>query len=361
MLDATVARLMVQSLDGGAARVVLASATDGRLLPSGRLAFMRLGTLMTTNFDLARAEVIGDPVAALGGVMQSGLRRRASANNTGAGMFAVSSRGDLAVVRGSLTGGEVSPMVWVTRDGGSSSAEPTSGAPVGARLYSRISPDRSRAAVTIITPTRFELWLADWKRNIWNQCMDCSGDSLLPFVWAPDGEQLLLPRFDALVAHSLDGSTPDNVVVRESDRLLSPRAWLADGRIVYESEFLRFLGVEHREQAAGRRSSRRPCSGAARHWCRCRSVARQPLARVPARQTGQPSYVVVQHFPNPGARTVVSAAGGQNPVWSADGRMLYYLTSIVAGGPEARAFAVDTTTTERTFTAGTPGTLPLAD
>ena len=37
--DASDSRLMVQALDGGDARLVVASATDGRLLPSGQLAF----------------------------------------------------------------------------------------------------------------------------------------------------------------------------------------------------------------------------------------------------------------------------------------------------------------------------------
>ena len=39
---------MVPSIDGGDAKLVAESATDGRLLPNGRLAFMRLGTLATT-------------------------------------------------------------------------------------------------------------------------------------------------------------------------------------------------------------------------------------------------------------------------------------------------------------------------
>ena len=51
---------MVVSLDGSGARPLIASAVDGRLLPSGQLAFMRLGTLMVAPFDAARAEVKGD-------------------------------------------------------------------------------------------------------------------------------------------------------------------------------------------------------------------------------------------------------------------------------------------------------------
>jgi serine/threonine protein kinase len=349
LLDVKDTRLIVQSVDGGGPRVVLTSATDGRLLPSGRLAFMRLGTLMTTAFDLARAEVVGDPIAALGGVMQSGLRVRAYANNTGAGMFAVSSRGDLAVIRGPVTGGEKNSMVWAIPNGQSVSAEPTFGAPAGGRLYTRIAPDRSRVAVTLITPTRFELWIADWKRNLWTQCGDCSGDSLRPFVWSPDGQRLLLPRFDRLVAHTLDGSAPDQVMARESDRRLEARAWLPDGRIVYESysdsaaetkvlDVGAHVGRVVVQRGTGFDSEVSPDG----RW----------LAYT-TEQTGQPNSVVVQPFPGPGARTTVSASGGKNSLWSADGRTLYYLTR-PPGTEETIVSAVGIRTAGDTFTAGTP-------
>src|SRR5258708_31656256 len=72
--DASESRLMVQSLDGGDARQLIASAVDGRVLPSGQLVFMRLGTMMTVPFDTARAEVKGEAVLAVGDVMQSALR-----------------------------------------------------------------------------------------------------------------------------------------------------------------------------------------------------------------------------------------------------------------------------------------------
>ena len=121
------------------------------------MAFMRLGSLMIAPFDVARAATTGDAVVAMRGVMQSGLRVRTGANSPGAGMFAVSSLGTLAVVRGTVAGGEDSRLAWVTLDGRASSAEPASGAPTGGRLVPRISPDRSRAVVTVITPARWEV------------------------------------------------------------------------------------------------------------------------------------------------------------------------------------------------------------
>jgi serine/threonine protein kinase/Tol biopolymer transport system component len=351
-IDASDARVMVQSLDGGDARLVIASASDGRVLPSGHLAFMRLGTLMIVPFDLARAEVAGDAVAAMSNVMQSGLRARALANNTGAGMFAVSGLGTLAVVRGPLTGGQESgPMKWVTLDGQVSLAEPTSGAPVGARLYARISPDRSRAIVTLITPTRFELWFADWIRDVWTLCSDCSGDLMLPVVWSPEGRRLLISRGDALATHALDGSTPDEVLVREPDRSLSPGSWLADGRIVYWSSIPGSGGeiklLEPRG-TAGRvlvpqRMGHSPNVSPDGRW----------LAYTSINFEKETTEVVVQALAGPVARTQVSAGGGQGPVWSADGRTLYYVRDDVADSDSTDVFSVDISTTGA-FRAGSP-------
>ncbi|CEF49025.1 unnamed protein product [uncultured bacterium] len=350
ILDVNDGRVMVQSLDGGDAKIVLASATDGRLLPTGQLAFMRLGTLMINAFDLARAEVIGAPVSALGGVMQSGLRARAGANNTGAGMFAVSSRGDLAVVRGPLIGGEEDHLRWVARDGGSSSAEPATGGPSGHRLYSRISPDRSRDLVTVITRTRIERWIADWKRDVWTPCGDCAGDTVLPAIWSPDGQRILQPVYDKLVAHSLDAAASDQVIVQEADRTLEPRAWLRDGRIVYES----------RPASPGNTEVKVLDPGA--------SVGQVVLPAGVGRDSevspdhrwlaytamqAEPTNVVVQPFPGPGARTQVSAGGGREPLWSADGHTLYYLKGLTEP-PGTAVLAADVAASTDIIAVGTP-------
>jgi hypothetical protein len=347
-LDARDSRLMVQALDAHDARLVVASATDGRLLPSGRLAFMRLGTLMTVGFDLARAEATGDAVAAMNDVMQSGLRARAEANNTGAGMFAVSSLGALAVVRGAVLGGVGGPLIWVTRDGQSSSADPASGAPAGARLYTRISPDGSRAAMTVITPTRREFWVVDWTRNMWTACEDCNIATSISKCWSPDGRRVLLGRNDTLIAHALDGSVPDQEIVRESGRWLDPGVWLADGRIVYLSSPPNSPGSEIKllepRGSAGRvvvplGMGTDPDVSPDGRWLAYTSSS-----------TGQPDSVVVQAFPGPGPRTQASAGGGTDPAWSADGRTVYYLQP----GTESTAVIAVDIATAGALTAGTP-------
>jgi eukaryotic-like serine/threonine-protein kinase len=318
--DTKDSRLMVQSVEGGDSRLVIASAADGRLLPSGGLAFMRLGTLMTAPFDHARAEVTGDAVVAMGGVMQSGLRARVGANNTAAGMFAVSSLGTLAVVRGPLSGPGASALIWVARDGLSTSPEPATGAPVGGRLWTRLSPDGSRALVSVITAMRRELWIADWNRDAWTACRDCQS-ALAAGIWSSDGRQLILSGDDRLVLHALDESVPDHVLLRESGRVLIPSGWRPDGTIVYQSS-PDLTNFEIKLLDPGSHTGRAVVPlgiGTAPEV----SPDGRWLAYQSARSSA--SEVVVQAFPGPGSRTQISAGGGSNPAWSADGRTLYYL------------------------------------
>ena len=326
--DTQDSRLMVQSIEGGDSRLVMASAADGRLLPSGQLVFMRLGTLMTVGFDQARAEVQGEAVVAMGGVMQSGLRARLGANNTAAGMFAVSSLGALAVVRGPLSGPSTNALTWVTRDGLSSSPEPATGAPVGSRLWTRLSPDGSRALVSVITAMRRELWIADWQRDAWTACRDCQS-ALAAGMWSPDGRRLILSGDETLVVHALDGSVPDEVLLRESGRVLIPSGWRADGTIVYQSS-ADMTNFEIKLLDPGSHIGRvvvplgmgtAPEVSPDGHWLAYQSAQ------------SNASEVVVQAFPGPGSRTQISAGGGFNPVWSADGRTLYYLR-LTDGDPD---------------------------
>jgi serine/threonine protein kinase/Tol biopolymer transport system component len=360
--DATQSRIMIQRLSGGDAKEVVASASDGRLLPSGHLVFMRLGTLMSVAFSVERGEVTGEPAPMIAEVMQSGLRARFGAEHTGAGMFAVSSLGTLAAVKGPLTGPGKSPLTWVARDGTSVHAEPASGAPAGGRQRTRISPDGLRALVGIQTPTRIELWFADWARNVWTHCGDCADADDGSGTWSPDGRRLLVSTNDAsngtLVAITIDRSQPKQVMVREEGRRLEARAWLADGSVLYESSpdpTQSEIKVLETGASSGRvivplgegADSAVSPDGRWLAYIIGRQLARDPGALVA-------TNVVVEAFPGRGRRTQVSAGGGRNPTWSADGRTLYYLSPTQAGQTGSVVFAADINVVADVIRVGSP-------
>jgi Tol biopolymer transport system component len=209
-------------------------------------------------------------------------------------------------------------------DGRLSSADPASGAPVGGRLFIRISPDGSRAIVSVPTPRRRELWLADWTRDLWTACADCNSEFGLA-VWSPDGGRLLFGRNDTLVARAVGGSAPDQVLIRETGHPLYPIRWLADARIVYislASSVLESFEIKLLEPGGSAGRAVVPFGMASDadvsadgHWLAYTSKSPQENQGV----------VFMRAFPDPGPRIQVSAVGSANPSWSANGKTLYYL------------------------------------
>jgi Tol biopolymer transport system component len=70
--------------------------------------------------------------------------------------------------------------------------------------------------------------------------------------------------------------------------------------------------------------------------------------------------VVVQPFPGPGGRVQVSANGGTEPVWSRDGRRLFYrgdgrlMAATIRPGPTFEVASRDTVLTDTYVFAGNP-------
>ncbi|MEO7273566.1 MAG: hypothetical protein ABIX28_24155 [Vicinamibacterales bacterium] len=70
--------------------------------------------------------------------------------------------------------------------------------------------------------------------------------------------------------------------------------------------------------------------------------------------SGSPGQIYVQPYPALDHRVQVSIEGGTEPVWRRDGREMYYLQNVSAGGAlKVRVMAVPVTTTP-TFSTGTP-------
>jgi serine/threonine-protein kinase len=169
-------RIKVVSLRTRAVKTLVEGATDGRLLPDGRLVFYRGGDLLAVPFDPRRLEVTGSPVPVLQHVGYDRLGAQAA--------FDVSETGTLAWVPDSELSAPAR-MVWLSRDGRDTDALEQSGIYYDARL----SPDGRHIAFAKDEPTS-DVWVADLATGTQARLTHDPGIEGR-VVWSADGRRVI--------------------------------------------------------------------------------------------------------------------------------------------------------------------------
>jgi serine/threonine-protein kinase len=329
--------IVVQDMATGARTVLLKDGTDARYVPTGHLVFMRRGQLFAVPFDPKRLKLGGAPVAVVDMVAQA-LTAGLSSDATGAGQFAVSSRGALAWLPGPVVSYREGKLVSIDRRGKVS----TLAAPARSYLAPRLSPDGSSMAVTIRSHTELGLWIVDRDRGALFPVLR-DGEADFP-RWSPDGRRVLFRWIKdgrpALAVQVLDdgGTTVPRIVAAGDFR---PSSTTPDGRDV---------AVASGGDIAIVRLDDEPAS--VRWLTRTSQTEGWPVFSPDGRWLAYGSNasgrndVYVQPYPGPGAPVPVSLEGGSNPAWNPNGLELFFLSNPDAD-TNMRMLAVD-------FTAGSP-------
>jgi serine/threonine-protein kinase len=326
-------RIDVSDLRTGSRKTLIAGGTSAIYSPSGHIVYARAGKLMAVPFDVQRLDVTGSPFEVLDGVMMS--------TNTGAALFTLSRRGDLAYVPGRAEGGRRT-LVWVDRAG---NADPLP-LPPASYLYPRLSPDGRQLAVEVEGPNH-DFHVYDFARAVMTK-MTTDGESHDP-VWTPDNKRL------AFRSWQVGGMTMWWMPVDRSaapERLTeglrhSPVAFSPDGRFLAFDEKNAETGddakvVDVRDRAVRPIADTRFGEGSAKFSPDGKWVAYS------SSESGRPQ-IYVQAFPGPGPKIQISNDGGTDPIWRRSGGELYYraLTGMM----------VVTVTTTPDFRASTPRVL----
>jgi serine/threonine-protein kinase len=193
----------------------------------------------------------------------------------------------------------------------------------------RLSPDGRRIAVTVGGQTGTDVWIYDTGTQVLSR-LTSGGKSAYP-EWTPDGKRIVFEvdsgGHAALLSQPFDGGAPADTLVSNAQLKQKPGEPLEgvispDGRyLVFESANATGLDIwsmpldgtrQPRPYIVTAASEGYPRFSPDGHWVAYSSD-----------ESGR-SEVYVRSFPDPTSRVQVSADGGNDPVWSRDGKRLYY-------------------------------------
>jgi Tol biopolymer transport system component/aminoglycoside phosphotransferase (APT) family kinase protein len=312
------ARIAVVGPEGGSPRTIL-KGTMARYVATGHILYVNSsGTLLAAPFDARRLEVTGATVPIAEGV---------ATDATATPEFGVSRSGSALLY---ATGpGALSELVWVSRSGVATSVDPAWTAEFGSPA---LSPDGTRLAVAIQSSESKDIWVAQLDRGPRLRLTLDGARNDYP-TWTPDGRSVTFPSdrsspsFDLWTKRS-DGSGEPKLELDEK-WALAEAVWSPNGEwFIHRTSTIESGGGD----ILARRTSgtTKPAPIVASRFAEV-SPALSPDGRwlaYASNETGRAEIVVVP-FPNAGdSRWPVSADGGSEPLWSRDGRELFYRNAV---------------------------------
>jgi serine/threonine protein kinase len=306
--------LEVHSLKTGKRKTLVQAGAYGRYVPSGHLVYIHRRTLFAAPMDAGRLDLTGPPVPVLEDVsFQPG---------TGTAAFTFSQSGMFVYVA-------TNPEDQMRPIGVMDEKGKVELLPVAKARYTnpRVSPDGTRLAVTIEEGSAANIWIYEWGSQRFSRFAFQNGNAENP-LWTPDGKYLVFSS-DArtpgpgIYWMRVDGAGTAQRLV-EGPGLIPWSLSAQAARLVYEVQAGRpkvglwILPVNWSDAA-------RPKPGDAERFIESTAASFSPDGRWIAYGSGQSGLpeVFVRPFPGPGGQWQVST-GGASPVWSRNGRELFY-------------------------------------
>jgi len=309
------ARVEGRSLDGETRRVVAEGGANAWYAATGHVIYggggALAGSLWAVSFDLPTLAVTGAPVRVLDDVQIAG---------GGMAHFALAGNGSLVYVpQGEMPSDE---LLWTGAAGEISARAPVP----GNWVFPRLSPDGRRLAATLIDAGNVQtsIWLLDLEQRSQVIFANAGSNDHLA-VWTPDGTR---------IAFSSNRDGPANLYwqrlepgaaaerLTRSQQHQDPGSWSPDGKLLAFAQASPVTGWDLwvLDVETGRTTPVLQTPAQERH----------PMISPDGRwlayasdETGR-SEVYLQEFPEAGDKRMVSAAGGGEPLWSRDGRQLFY-------------------------------------
>jgi serine/threonine protein kinase/Tol biopolymer transport system component len=303
--------IYVADLAAKTRKQVMIESTRTIYAAPGYLLFSRDRTLMAQPFDTGKLETTGEAVP---------VAEQMDVNNAGvgvaAGYFSASQNGVLVYTSGRSPAGV--QLTWFDRMG---KKLDTAGAPGDVGAFS-LSLDGTRVALTRRDPQvgRYDLWIRDLARGAESRL---SSDGMFGFpVWSADGTHIFYgSRPVGTIFQKAANNTGAEEVVEVASK--QPMDASRDGRFLFtvtpginriwvlplfgDRKPYPYVQTDYQEN--------QPRLSPDGRWLAYRS------------NESKRNEIFVVSFPQPGGKWQISTSGGQAPVWSRDGRELFYYSA----------------------------------
>jgi serine/threonine protein kinase/Tol biopolymer transport system component len=287
----------------------LRNGTNARYLPSGHLLYADHGSLFAVGFDLKKRALTSNPVLVAQDVMTNGA--------SGVAAFDVSKNGFLTYA----SGGVAAPMTRVLLVDRHGVAAPVA-LPPQPYEHPRVSPDGKHLAMSIRTQTT-DVWVYDFDRGTLGRLTFTPTENETP-IWSPDGRRVLFSstREQHGRAHymkNFDGTGADDLLVDTVEHS-HVSSVAPDSKTLLITQYTSRTGSDLLTWSPGGKP--RPLLQTPFEE---RAARFSPDARWIAYSSTESGRGEVYVIPaNGGGKWQVSTSGGFAPVWSRDGRELFY-------------------------------------
>jgi Tol biopolymer transport system component len=346
--DATIAAV---SLKTGELKVLVRDGYFGRYLPTGNatghLVYVHEGVLFGVPFDPKRLELRGAAVPL--------LEDLAADPSSGAGQISFSrtpSGPGPLVYRTGKVSAQGYPVSWLDNSG---KTQPLIATP-SFYVNPRFSPDGRRLALAQTAGSNAGIFVYDWQRDTMSRLTFGTQQTLSP-TWSPDGKHIVF-RFSFAGGFSLGWIRADGAGeiqrVLDSKNNVVPYSFFPDGRRLAYFELDPERSGDLWTLPLDVRDPDHPKAGKPEPFLRTAAAevfpAVSPEGRWIAYESNESGRfeVYVRPFPGPGAKWQISNAGGQLPVWSRNGRELFFQNL------DNRIMVADYEPKNESFVAGKP-------
>lgn len=311
-------QIEVYSLVSNKRQSIFKGGSYARYIPTGHLIYARDETLYAVRFDIEQMKIIGPHIPVVSGIITPA---------SWSAQCAVSVDGSIAYIPVKARSTDLKP-VWVDRQG---QVETLPGAIPRGYINVRISPNGTQAAFTVQDGYNSDIWIYDFQRNTLNP-LTSDGSSALPF-WILDGAFLLFGSYQGaskpqLFKQSVADSGRAELLTTLKEPVGAMTSCSPDGNEFLfarsDPKYPRFdQDIWVIQLKPGGQYSQRPYIQ--RHINQ-REAVWSPCGRWVAYSSDESGRweVYVEPYPGPGQKVLVSTEGAQQPVWSRDGKELYY-------------------------------------